>query len=131
MARTKRPRTTSPKTPSRVKKRRPSKKTKGAAHHQHPELVGLALVACGVFLAAVLWFGLSGGPVADLVKGAIGVAAYLAPLVLLPLGVLIVVKSELLDLRPFRVGLAVTLAGLMLTLGESHGGGVGHGLEAL
>jgi S-DNA-T family DNA segregation ATPase FtsK/SpoIIIE len=131
MARTKRPHTTSPKTPSRVKKRRAKKKTKGAAHHQHPELVGLALVAGGVFLAAVLWFGLSGGPVADLVKGAIGVAAYLAPLVLLPLGVLIVVKSELLDLRPFRLGLAVTLAGLMLTLGASHGGGVGHGLESL
>jgi S-DNA-T family DNA segregation ATPase FtsK/SpoIIIE len=35
------------------------------------------------------------------------------------------------DVRPFRLGLAVTLAGLMLTLGRSHGGAVGRGLEAL
>ncbi|HVW88965.1 MAG TPA: DNA translocase FtsK [Gaiellaceae bacterium] len=130
MARTKRPRKTSPKTPSRVKKRRSTRK-KGSAQHQHPELVGLGLVGLGVFLAAVLWFGFSGGPVAHLVKTAIGVAAYLAPLVLLPVGGLIVARSALVDLRPFRLGLGVALVGLMLTLGTSHGGGLGDGLESL
>src|SRR5213076_3195766 len=99
MARKKRPHKTSPKTPSRVKKRRA--RTKGNVQH-HPELVGLGLAALGVFLAAVLWFGFNGGPVAELVRSAIGVAAYLAPLVLLPIGVLIVAKSALVDVRPFR-----------------------------
>jgi S-DNA-T family DNA segregation ATPase FtsK/SpoIIIE len=130
MARTKRPRKTSPKTPSRVKKRRSTRK-KGSVQHQHPELVGLGLVGLGVFLAAVLWFGFSGGPVAHLVKSAIGDAAYLAPLVLVPVGGLIVARSELVDLRPFRLGLGVAIVGLMLTLGSGHGGGLGDGLESL
>src|SRR5579884_4402373 len=119
MARTKRVRKTSPKTPSRVKKRRAAKRPRARAHH-HPELVGLGVAGIGVFLAAVLWFGFSGGPVAHLVKSAVGAAAYLAPLVLVPVGALVVARSELVDLRPFRLGLGVALAGLLLTLGESH-----------
>ncbi|MFL5926135.1 MAG: DNA translocase FtsK [Gaiellaceae bacterium] len=130
MARTKRPHKTSPKTPSRVKKRRGRKRTKARSHH-HPELVGLGLVALGVFLAAILWFGFNGGPVADLVTGAIGSAAYLAPLVLVPLGALIVGRSAVVDVRPFRLGLGVALLGLMLTLGAAHGGFVGDVLERL
>ena len=40
-----------PKRPPRVKKR-----TKGAARsHQHPELIGLGLVALGLFLATLLY----------------------------------------------------------------------------
>jgi S-DNA-T family DNA segregation ATPase FtsK/SpoIIIE len=130
MARKKRPHRTSPKTPSRVKKRR-SRKPRGEFHipKPHPELVGLGLVGAGVFIAAVLWFGFSGGPVAHAVKAAVGAAAYLAPLVLVPLGGLMVTRSELVDLRPFRLGLGVAVAGLLLTLGESHGGAVGDGLE--
>src|SRR5205085_4805716 len=129
MARKKRPHKTSPKTPSRVRKRR-GKKTKARSHH-HPELVGLGLVALGVFLAAILWFGFNGGPVADLVTDAIGDAAYLAPLVLVPLGALIVGRSAVVDVRPFRLGLGVGLLGLMLTLGTAHGGVVGDALERL
>ncbi|HTR33578.1 MAG TPA: DNA translocase FtsK [Gaiellaceae bacterium] len=129
MARPKRPHKTSPKTPSRVKRRR-AKRTKRAAHH-HPELIGLGLAALGVFLAAVLWFGFSGGPVAHLVRSAIGAAAYLAPLVLVPLGALIVARSALVDVRPFRLGLAVAIVGLLLTLGSAHGGLAGDGLERL
>jgi S-DNA-T family DNA segregation ATPase FtsK/SpoIIIE len=128
MARRKRPHKTSPKTPSRVKKRRA--KPKRAAHH-HPEIVGLGLAVLGVFLAAVLWFGFSGGPVAHVVKGAVGAAAYLAPLVLVPLGGLIVTRSALVDVRPFRLGLGVALTGLMLTLGPGHGGLLGRGLGRL
>jgi S-DNA-T family DNA segregation ATPase FtsK/SpoIIIE len=128
MARKKRPHKTSPRTPSRVKKRRA--KPKGRAHH-HPELVGLGLAGLGVFLAAVLWFGLNGGPAAHLVKSGIGAAAYLTPLVLIPVGALMVTRSELIDLRPFRLGLAVAVTGLMLTLGVAHGGLVGNGLASL
>ena len=128
MARKKRPHKTSPKTPSRVKKRK--KKSKGHAHH-HPELVGLGLAGLGVFLAAVLWFGFSGGPVKNLVDAGIGAAAYLTPIVLIPLGAMIVAKSALIDMRPFRLGLGVALTGLMLTLGDGHGGLLGDGLERL
>jgi S-DNA-T family DNA segregation ATPase FtsK/SpoIIIE len=130
MAANKRPRKSSPKTPSRVKKRRASKRTKAQAH-QHPELIGLGVAGLGVFLAAVLWLGFNGGPVAHLVKSGIGAAAYLAPLVLVPLGALIVARSALVDLRPFRVGLGTMIVGLPLTLGRSHGGAAGRGLERL
>jgi S-DNA-T family DNA segregation ATPase FtsK/SpoIIIE len=129
MVRKKRPRKVSPRTPSRVKKRR-RKKTKAHAHH-HPELVGLGLAGLGVFLAAILWFGFNGGPVSELVQSAVGAAAYLLPVVLVPLGALIVARSALVDVRPFRLGLLVALLGLMLTLGHGHGGGVGDGLESL
>jgi S-DNA-T family DNA segregation ATPase FtsK/SpoIIIE len=133
MVRKKRPRKTSPKTPSRVKKQRVKTrraKPKGHAHH-HPELVGLGLVGLGVFLAAILWFGFNGGPVKNLVDAAIGAAAYLTPIVLIPLGAMIVAKSSLVDVRPFRLGLGVALTGLMLTLGTGHGGLLGDGLESL
>src|SRR6185312_8401370 len=134
MARKRRVHKTSPKTPSRVKKRAPKKRRSARAAaprpHHHPELVGLTLAAVGVFLAAVLWLGFSGGPVGDLVTGAVGAAAYLAPLVLVPLGVLMVAKSALIDVRPFRVGLGVAIAGLLLTLGAAHGGVIGDGLAA-
>jgi S-DNA-T family DNA segregation ATPase FtsK/SpoIIIE len=129
MVRKKRPHKTSPKTPSRVKKRR-AKKTRGHAHH-HPELVGLGLAGLGVFLAAILWFGFNGGPVKHLAHAAIGIAAYLTPIVLVPLGAMIVAKSSLVDVRPFRLGLGIALTGLMLTLGTGHGGLLGKGLEKL
>src|SRR4051812_50200934 len=99
MVRKKRPHKTSPKTPSRVKKRR-GKKTRSHAHH-HPELVGLGLAGLGVFLAAILWFGLNGGPVAGLPTDAIGAAAYVMPVVLVPPGLPIVARSALLRGRPF------------------------------
>jgi S-DNA-T family DNA segregation ATPase FtsK/SpoIIIE len=133
MVRKKRPHKTSPKTPSRVRKRSAKKrraKSQGPAHH-HPELVGLGLAGLGVFLAAILWFGFNGGPVAHLVEGAIGTAAYLTPVILVPLGAMIVAKSSLMDVRPFRLGLGVALTGLMLTLGTGHGGLLGDGLESL
>jgi S-DNA-T family DNA segregation ATPase FtsK/SpoIIIE len=114
-----------PKTPSRVKKRR---RRAGRSHH-HPELIGLAICALGVFLACVLWFGLSGGPVAHAVKVVLGWAAYVAPVVLVPLGALMVTRSALVGVRPFRIGLAVLVLGLVLTLGRAHGGLTGKELE--
>ena len=64
-----------------------------------------------MFLAAVLWLGFSGGPVGDLVQAGVGAAAYIAPLVFVPLGALMVAKSELVDVRPFRLGLGVRCTG--------------------
>jgi S-DNA-T family DNA segregation ATPase FtsK/SpoIIIE len=129
MATRKRVRKTSPKTPSRVKKRRGKKPAR--AHHQRPELVGLGLAGLGVFLAAVLWFGFNGGPVAHGVHWCIGAAAYLTPLVLIPLGALMVFRSSLIDVGPFRLGLPVAVVGLLMALGRGHGGIVGRGFEGL
>ena len=116
-----------PKTPARIKKRR----RKRAHGHHNAELVGLGLIAIGVFVACVLWFGLSGGPVPGAMTSAIGWAAYLAPVVLIPLGGLMVTRSALVAVSPFKLGLSVTVVGLMLALGASHGGRVGDRLESL
>jgi DNA segregation ATPase FtsK/SpoIIIE, S-DNA-T family len=129
MARKKRTTKLRPKTPKRVKQRR-GRKTRG---HQHPELIGLALAALGLFLAAVLYLGWGGGvvgeAVADGFRAVVGQAAYAAPFGLVGVGALMLGRSELVDLRPFKTGLVVFVVGLMLMLGQTQGGAVGSVLE--
>ena len=100
--------------------------------HLRPELVGLGLLALGLFFAALLWLGLDGGwlggGVADGLRASVGKAAYVLPLPMLVVGVLMLARSALVDFRPFRVGLAVAALGLMLALGTS-GGGIGRSLH--
>ncbi len=109
--------------------RKRTRKTRG---HHHPELWGLGLVATGLVLATVLWLGWDGGPVGSHVAGwlddALGAATPLVPAALLGVGGLMLVRSELVDLRPFRTGFAIGVVGLMIALGESHGGAVGSAL---
>jgi DNA segregation ATPase FtsK/SpoIIIE, S-DNA-T family len=132
MARKKRKTKLRPKTPKRVKTRKKARRER--AHH-HPELFGLGLAALGVFLGSVLYFGwdggIVGGAVADAFRDVFGAAAYGAPIVAGGLGVLMVARSALVDVRPFRTGLVVVLSGLVLTLGAEHGGYVGRYLERL
>jgi DNA segregation ATPase FtsK/SpoIIIE, S-DNA-T family len=132
MARRRKKRSLRPRVPARVKKRKRKTKTRG---QQHPELIGLALLAVGLFLATILYLGWSGGMVggwlADLFTGAIGAAAYVAPAAFVILGALMVGRSELIDLRPFRTGVAVASFGLLTTLGPPHGGAIGRGLGKL
>jgi S-DNA-T family DNA segregation ATPase FtsK/SpoIIIE len=120
-------RTRKPRSPARVRKR--AKKTRG---HHHPELWGLGLVAVGLILATVVWLGWDGGPVGSHVSGwlddALGAAAPLVPAVLVGIGGLMLVRSALVDLRPFRTGLVVGVVGLMVALGEDHGGALGAAL---
>jgi S-DNA-T family DNA segregation ATPase FtsK/SpoIIIE len=116
-----------PKLPSRVRKTR----TKRGARQrgQHPELWGLGSVALGLFLGAVLYFGWNGGYVGGwLGEGLdrlVGDARYVVPVALAALGALVVTRSELVDVRPFRTGLAVLGCGLMVTLGKDQGGYAG------
>src|SRR5918911_1968527 len=72
-----------------------------------------------------------GGWIGDAFTGAIGAAAYVAPVALVAVGALMVARSALVDVRPFRTGLAVTSFGLLATLGAAHGGAVGRGLDDL
>ena len=58
MARRRKRRTLKPRVPARVKRKKQAQKKRG---HHHPELIGLGLVALGVFLGAVVWAGWNGG----------------------------------------------------------------------
>ena len=122
-----------PRAPSRVRKTKRAKR-KTTRGHQHPELIGLGLVAFGLFLAAVLWAGWNGGYVGgwigDALQALIGSAAYVLPVVLVLVGGLMVGRSDLVDVRPFRTGLLVFGLGLLLALG-SEGGYVGSALSDL
>jgi DNA segregation ATPase FtsK/SpoIIIE, S-DNA-T family len=116
-----------PKLPSRVKKTRT--KRGGRSRGQHPELWGLGAVALGLFLGAVLYFGWNGGYVGGwLGEGLdrlVGGARFVVPVVLVALGALTVAKSALVEVRPFRTGLAVLGCGLMISLGKDQGGYLG------
>ncbi|HYK06801.1 MAG TPA: DNA translocase FtsK, partial [Gaiellaceae bacterium] len=131
-ARKKKKRPLRPRTPSRVKKRTTKKKSRARAAHEHPELIGLALVAVGLFLASLLYLGWEGGVAGEKIesglRGVIGSAAYAAPLALVVVGGLMLFRSALLDVKPFRTGLVVATLGLMITLGGEHGGAVGSAL---
>ena len=83
----------------------------------------------GLFLATLLWFGWDGGTVGESIgdglHGAFGAAAYAIPLVLIVVGGLMLVRSKLVDLKPFRTGLVVGAFGLMIALGRDEGGAIG------
>ena len=89
MARRRKKRTLKPRVPSRVKRRK--RGTKKAEGHQHPELVGLGLLALGVFLGFVVWAGWNGGYVGrwigDGLEALVGSAAWGLPVALTVVGV--------------------------------------------
>jgi DNA segregation ATPase FtsK/SpoIIIE, S-DNA-T family len=116
-----------PRLPSRVKKTRTKRGAR--ARGQHPELWGLGSVALGLFLGAVLYFAWNGGYVGgwlgDGLDRLVGDARYVVPVALAALGALVVTRSALVDVRPFRTGIAVLACGLLITLGKDQGGYVG------
>ena len=121
-----------PKSPARIRKRKRAKS--GRAHAHRTELWGLVLLALGIFFGALLYLGWNGGvvggAVSDAITSVVGDAGYVLPIALVALGALMVTRSKLVDVRPFRTGLAVSAFGLMLTLG-ANGGWVGRQLDHL
>jgi S-DNA-T family DNA segregation ATPase FtsK/SpoIIIE len=119
----------------KLKPRQPARKRKPAKtrSHHHSELFGLGLCAAGLFLGSVLYLGWNGGVVgaalAHGVLAAIGATGYALPLGAIVYGSLLLVRSELIELRPFRRGLVTLFFGLQLTLGRAHGGLSGRWLE--
>ncbi|HEU0303877.1 MAG TPA: DNA translocase FtsK [Gaiellaceae bacterium] len=113
-------------------RRRKRKASRPRSHH-HPELIGLALVAFGLFLGAVLYggwgAGVVGGKVTHWLEELVGAAVYVLPVAAVSIGGLALVRSRLADVRPFRIGLGIASVGLMLVLGDSHGGRIGSWLE--
>ncbi len=124
MARRRKKRALRPRVPARVKKR-----TKRSLSHRENELLGLALTALGLVLSVILYLGLDGGAVgswlATALRDVMGHAAYVLPLALLAVGGLMLARSELLDVRPFRLGLGVSFLGLMTLIGRDSGGWIG------
>jgi len=114
-----------PRVPARVKKRTPRRPH---SHHES-ELLGLGLAALGLVLSAILYLGLDGGAagswLGDALRGVLGNAAYALPLTLVAVGGLMLARSDLLDVRPFRLGLGVGFLGLMTLLGRDSGGLIG------
>jgi S-DNA-T family DNA segregation ATPase FtsK/SpoIIIE len=124
MARRRKKRPLRPRVPARVKKR-----TKRTRSQHENELLGLALLALGLVLAAILYIGLDGGAVGSWLAGVltnvIGDAAYVLPVALVALGGLLLARSDLLEVRPFRLGVGVSFLGLMTLLGKDSGGFIG------
>jgi S-DNA-T family DNA segregation ATPase FtsK/SpoIIIE len=131
MARKKRPAKLRPKTPARIRKR--TRRKRSVRAHHHPELVGLALLAFGLFMATVLYVGWNGGyvgrAIGDGLVAVTGGIAYVLPVACIAVGGLMVAKSDLPRVAPFRTGLVVCALGLALVLGSAHGGYLGRGLE--
>src|SRR3954451_22320352 len=131
MARRRKRRTLKPRVPPRVRRGK-QRKAEGVERHQHPELIRLGLLALGAFLAAVVWAGWNGGYVggwiADGLDALIGSAMLGLPAALAIVGALMVARSELVDVRPFRTGMVVLAFGLMISLGKDQGGYLGTAL---
>ena len=105
------------------------KRTRRSRSQHENELLGLALLALGLVLAAILYLGLDGGAVGSWLAGVlteiIGNAAYVLPVTLVALGGLLLARSDLLEVRPFRLGVGVSFLGLMTLLGKDSGGFIG------
>jgi hypothetical protein len=118
-----------PRTPSRVKRRKRGAKERS---HHHPELIGLGLAAIGLFLSTLLYLGWEGGrggsSVVDGIWALVGDAGYLLPAALVVLGSMMLGRSSLVQVHPFRWGLGSLVLGLFLLLADS-GGYVGTVLD--
>src|SRR5205823_14262320 len=69
--------------------------------------------------------GVVGGKVADGLRTGVGDAAYVVPFVLVGVGGLMLVRSALVDFRPFQTGLGIASLGLLVALGSDAGGFLG------
>jgi DNA segregation ATPase FtsK/SpoIIIE, S-DNA-T family len=129
MAKRRKKRTLKPRVPSRVKRRKRAAKERG---HHHPELIGLGLAAVGLFLSTLVYLGWEGGRaggwIVDGLWAVVGDAGYLVPAALVVVGSLMLGRSRLVQVHPFRWGLASLALGVFLLLADS-GGHVGTALD--
>src|SRR3954447_770224 len=121
----------------RSRARRPSPWRMGlpVLEQHHYDLLGLALVCVGVFLAFPLYLDWDGGRMGEwMVRGTryvVGEGAYVAPLGLVAAGAVLVLRPVLPAARPFRSGAvclvgAITLAFAAGTFGLGPGAATAH-----
>ena len=87
---------------------------------RHLDLLGLGLVALASFLAFVFYLDWDGGRVGSFVASGLlllfGVVGYVAPLVLLGTGALLILRPMLPSTGPFRTGALCLIAAFSLGL---------------
>jgi S-DNA-T family DNA segregation ATPase FtsK/SpoIIIE len=106
-----------------------------ALSQRQVDLIGLGLIAVGVFLATVLYFHWEGGKVgagmADGLRFAFGAIAYVVPVAVIAAGAILVLRPVLPTTRPFVPGALCLFAALTLALAAQTFGlgpdGVRHG----
>ena len=132
MAPKKRPSRVRPKSPARVRKRKRARRQGARGNH---DLIGLGLLAAGLFLAVVTWLegngGIVGTTIADWLDALFGAARIGVPIVFLVLGALMIARASLVDVRPFRTGLALVCVGGLILLGAEKGGAFGTASDAV
>ncbi len=106
-----------------ARRRKPAgraKRRRSALDGQTRELMGLGLVAVGVFLGVSIFIGFGAGPVGgwleDGLRLLIGSAVALAPAVLIALGIALILDHPLLAARPMRTGLMIGGIALLIAL---------------
>ncbi len=91
-----------------------------ALEQRHRDLIGLALVALGVFLAFPLYLrwdgGAAGHAATEGLAYAVGQVAYAVPVTIVAAGALFVLRPVLPTMRPFRAGAVCLFAALTLML---------------
>lgn len=96
------------------------------APQQRRDMIGLAMVAFGCYLGGILYVGWQGGAVGswleDGAKLAVGNAANMFPLLAIVLGVLVVLRSELVDPGPFLAGIYLLVPSVLLAFGSDRFG---------
>ena len=89
------------------------------------DLIGLGLIALGVFMATVMYFDWAGGKVgegmADGVRFALGAVGYIVPVALIAAGAILVLRPMLPTTRPFVPGALCLFAALTLALAAGSG----------
>jgi S-DNA-T family DNA segregation ATPase FtsK/SpoIIIE len=98
----------------------------GALEQRHYDLLGLALVAAGVYLAFVLYAGWDGGRVGGWLEGALadafGRVAYVVPIALATWGGALISRPLLRAPSAFNAGGILILAGLLLAFAAQTAG---------
>ena len=121
------------KRPSRARPKSSARGRKPARGHH--ELIGLGLVAAGLFLAVATWLegngGIVGTTIADWLDGLFGTARIGVPIVLLVLGGLMIARASLVDVKPFRTGLVLVCLGTLVLLGDERAGAFGTASDAV
>jgi DNA segregation ATPase FtsK/SpoIIIE, S-DNA-T family len=106
-----------------------------ALEQRHLELIGLALVAAGIFFAGLIYLGWDGGRgggwALDGLRRLIGAVHYGVPVALVATGALVVLGPMLPAVRPFRAGGLCLFAALLIglaagTFGIGPGGSAVH-----
>ncbi len=131
------PRRSPAKSKPRARARRSSLGALGlpALEQRHVDLIGLALVAVGVFLAFPLYLGWDGGAAGQAASEglayAVGQVAYAVPVAIVAAGAILVLRPVLPAVRPFRSGALCLFGALTLMLAAGTFGigptGVRHG----